>query len=747
MTSNQFFNKLLRELSYRSTEGYPILAKKEHQDIISDILSEWGLSSIESELIQNLTEGGEEDAQYKHLGQGFYVKAGDAGKEGAQKFTKDDNGKYSPVSDDEYEKQKNKAGEEGGPTNNPNAEPQEKDKGEEGQAVGGEQPPAEPEKGTSLQDPQSQERFKKETDAAEKATRESNRKYSKKDQASINDFQRRIGENTQFLSAEQQELVNEALSRIENLYDENSSDELKKESAQWLVDNMKFSTNDNGTKAYFNALGGNRKIISGKAGTASAAELVNRVKQHAEVREHNQKGIKDKLSSAAKPDLGKENEASPKKHKQVQEFFQSNPILSRVTQSLWGFFAVMDENGNPKMPSNKYTKEYLEQSFKNPALDRTIQTATEMSKNGEIDEKFVSALQNHKDRLQTLLDKYESPSEELATAIDESYNQMMVDLHEADADAASAVMKQLAENRLYETLLARGQEVYLPSKGNFPAGDVIMKDGSGMVSLISCKFGKSGRTYGCPANAKAIQSVHPDPNKREITGQYLGEGCHLLVLNDDLYRGDTKEETIDKTKKFVINSLGEIGLTGVFNEEELQEYATIIAEYTSEIEKIKQEMSSTSFPSKDKYWEEFGKRLAGIDKEYATRMGKIMTEERIEKLIGKNNVGNARNKKGEVPVEVALCMINDANSIRTSDGYGLEHNKQYYDDNGEPHFVTDKGTNEPNDYSITYRTRRTAGRAGGGPQYSFTGDGKVPDTMVDNENTAYDTESGDDLDD
>ena len=165
MTSNQFFNKLLRELSYRSTEGYPILAKKEHQDLISDILSEWGLGSMESELIQNLTEGGEEDSQYKHLGQGFYVKAGDVGKEGAQKFTKDDNGKYSPVSDDEYEKQKNKAGEEGGPTNNPNAKPKEKG-GEEGQAVGGEQPPAEPEKGTSLQDPQSQERFKKEAEAA-----------------------------------------------------------------------------------------------------------------------------------------------------------------------------------------------------------------------------------------------------------------------------------------------------------------------------------------------------------------------------------------------------------------------------------------------------------------------------------------------------------------------------------------------------------------------------------------------------
>ena len=745
MTKQEFIDNLLREVSYRSIEGYPNLNNPAHVSLLSEILTEWGMGDIKDELIYNLTEA-EKDDEFTHTGGGTYVKAGQEDKKDTQKYTKDETGNYSPISDAEAEKRKNKAGELGGEKNNPNAKSKSKpDSSKSVEPQGDDE--AEPETGTTLMSPDTQERFKKEADAVNKLNRESNRTYSKKDQTAINDFQTRINKNLQFLNAQQQELVNEALGKIENLYDENSSDELKKESAQWLVDNMKFTTNDNGTKAYFNALGGNRKIISGKSGTVLAAELVNRVKQHAEVGEYNQKGIKDKLSSAAKPDLGKENIASPKKHKQAQEFFQSNPILSRVNQSLWGFFAVMDESGNPKMPSNEYSKEYLEQSFNNPALDRTIQTATEMSKNGDIDEKLVFALQNHKDRLQNLLVKYESPSEDLATAIDESYNKMMVDLHNADADAASAIMKQLAENRLYETLLARGTEVYLPSKGNFPAGDVIMKAGSGMVSLISCKFGKSGRIYGCPANAKAIQSVHPDPNKREMTGQYLGEGGHLLVLKDELYRGDTNEETIDKTKKFVINSLDEIGLTGIFSETELHEYATIIAEYSSEIEKIKQGMSSTSFPSKDKYWEEFGKRLAGIDKEYATKMGKIMTEERIEKLIGKNNVGNARNKKGEVPVEVALCMINDANNIRTSDGYGLEHNKQYYDDNGEPRFVTDKGTNDPNDYSITYRTKRTAGRAGGGPQYSFSADGKTPDTMIDSENIAYDTESGDDLDD
>ena len=157
----RFINKLLRELSYRSKEGYPILSKKEHLSIISDILTEWGLSEIESNLIKNLTEGPEQDKEYIHVGQGYYVKKGQEKKPDAQKFTKDDSGNYNVVSQDEYEKQKNKAGEEGGPTNNPNAEP----KVEKPQ--GGEQPQPEAPKGTALLDPETQKRFKQEADAAD----------------------------------------------------------------------------------------------------------------------------------------------------------------------------------------------------------------------------------------------------------------------------------------------------------------------------------------------------------------------------------------------------------------------------------------------------------------------------------------------------------------------------------------------------------------------------------------------------
>ena len=60
MIKEEFFKELLSELSYRSEEGYPILSKASHIDIICEILDEWDLTEIKNELIQNLLEAGEQ---------------------------------------------------------------------------------------------------------------------------------------------------------------------------------------------------------------------------------------------------------------------------------------------------------------------------------------------------------------------------------------------------------------------------------------------------------------------------------------------------------------------------------------------------------------------------------------------------------------------------------------------------------------------------------------------------------------
>jgi len=109
MNLNKFITKLLNEVSYRTKEGYPIFSNKEHIEILSEVLSEWGLDSIQSELIQNLlTEKGEvstsaakkaKDMGLDHIAFGFYSKNGE--KPATHKA---DGENIVTVSKDEFEK-------------------------------------------------------------------------------------------------------------------------------------------------------------------------------------------------------------------------------------------------------------------------------------------------------------------------------------------------------------------------------------------------------------------------------------------------------------------------------------------------------------------------------------------------------------------------------------------------------------------------------------------------------------------
>ena len=542
-------------------------------------------------------------------------------------------------------------------------------------------------------------------------------------ETNLKDFEKRTKDFINDLSDKQKELMNQGLERIAVLYSEDRSDEEKEEAAEWVVKNLKFSTNTNGKKAYLNALGGNRKIISGNAGTKKSEDLVQKISQYADVSQYNARSVSQALSTAAKPNLGDDYAFQAADDPELEQFFSGNSTLNKIKKSMWGVYGVKDSTGKLKRPSSKYAKEYLRQSFENPALENTINTAQELVDGGKIDQGVVSALEGHRARLDEILEKFDAPSEEASEAIAETYNTMMVELHIADSDVASSIMKQLAENRLYEQELARGHEVYLPVHGSFPGGDIIKVDGIERVSLISCKFGKSGRTYGCPANAKAVTGFHPNEAKREKQGQYIGEDGYTLMVNDKLVRGDTAEASIEKTREFMRSTLTEVGLATTFTDEEYNEIANLTTEYMEFIDEIKQDIEGIT-PAK-LYWKNFNDRLSEKENEFQDRMGSIITEEHVTAIIGKNNVGNVINTKGQVKPESVLSMIEIANNIRTSDGYGLTHNKQYYTDSGEPSYVTDDGTTNPDDYSITFRTKRTAGRAGGGCQISYTGDADV----------------------
>ena len=732
MQKQDFISQLLTELSYRSKEGYPILSKPEHIGIIADILTEWGMGDIKNELIKNLTEAPAEtegpESKYTHLGAGVYVKKGDEEKENAQKYNKDDSGNLKPISADEYEKIKSKQGEEGETA----AAPQNAQTSAQSGGDGNEPQTPSVNIFTGVDNKSTEERYKREAEAAKDtpiSTSSNEPKYDKQNSIVLKRVKEQIEKNKTTLSSDQYDVANKCYELTQKLFDESISDDVKSELATKIRDEYRITTNASGSKYYINVLGGKRKVFGD--GTKSTETLVNQLLKYTQLDQVDFSGIKKNLTAAAKPDLGKEFEIKPKDDDRVKALFQSSPVLSRIREGQHGIFAPKDENGKILYPSKTYTKEYLQQSFDNPALNKTIGLAKEYLSKGNISAEYVDALENHKKRLSGMLANYKAPSEDLANSIADSYNDLMVDLNNADSEAASAVMKQLAENRLYEESLARGEEVYLPSNGSFPGGDIIRVGGDNdieTVSLVSCKFGKEGRIYGCPANMKAITQLHPDESKRDTFGQYVGEKGYTLMVKDELIKGETSEETKGKIKDVLSKSLNTQALSDLFTDDEMESVSKICSDYFTKLEQTRIKLESElGNVNADAFWGEFQKELSKFKKEYQSSIQQIVTTDKLEKLIGKNNVPNFKTR---LSPDVFLSAVLLTENIRSSGGYGLSHNKQYYDENGQPHSKTDVGTDNPDDYSLTIRNERTAGRNGGGIQMSFTGDGERPNGEI-----------------
>jgi hypothetical protein len=339
----------------------------------------------------------------------------------------------------------------------------------------------------------------------------------------------------------------------------------------------------------------------------------------------------------------------------------------------------------------------------------------------------------------------EIPSEEAAQAILASYNKLMVDMNNADSDMVGAIMKQQAEMALYQSELARGEEVYLPSSGTFPVGDKIKNGGDELesVALISCKYDKQGRIHGCPANSKTICEIHQDESKRNNQGQYIGEKGYTMLINDDLVIGKDRNETAQKTENFITDTLDEVDLGDVFSSDDKKKIASISADYATELQKIQKELDAMNL-SPDEYYKLQAQRMEALDKKYGKLMSEAVSDDQLAALIGKNNVKNLRrgNPKLINPAEM-LSAIEISNNIRTNETLeSTEHNKQYFDKDGNPIFKTEKGTRNPDDWSITFRSKRTAGRSGGGCQLSFTGDGERPDTIITNDGTIENIQTG-----
>lgn len=701
MNKTEFIEELLSEVSYRTNDGIVDFKKTEHLTILSEVLDELGLWEIKDNLIQNLFEDGEksdEDKNYKGIGgqPPAYVKANDYQKwqsnpDGfsGEKFKKTDTGKYLPI-----------GSEEGGEGEESKPNIFSKDSGYDAPDI---------DKGE---------------DAENSNKKEIN--ISEEDIKTIDGFKKRVEKSS--MSPEAKVEANQLIESLSVIFDKSKS----KADIVDTISKMNISVSSNRKKLYLDDMrkhgGGLYKILGD--GTKGAISAINKISEYMELPEDDNK-MSIEIEAAAKPDLGSKNIRSLYKKTSkgftdevddvnVERLFKTPPLDRIDTTKFKSVFGPTDDNGNLLTPSSENSKEYLKFSIENNvSVDNTINVLEKYAAEGKISEELANSVKAHKQRMSDVLNNMEIPSQEAADVIDSSYAVMFDELMKQNQDLASRMLKQFAEMRLYDSEIARGDEAYLPGDGSFPAGDkLVFQNGAGgteMVSFVSVKYGKNGDVYGCPANSKALQTLHPDVNKRERQGQYIGEGGYTLAVNDDLVKD---AETTKKSIKSMIDEMPDV--QGIFDDKELTEISDVVYKSKERINQLKAQYEKDG--KMDKVgWGKLQKDLKKDPTLVAlnTQLKSLVSVEKFSKLIGSRNGRVA--SKYDFGAAHFISGLSLANQIVTSNGYeGVTHNKQYYD-NGVLKNTTVAGTTDRDEWYINFRMYRTAGRSGGGAQVSYIG--------------------------
>ena len=466
------------------------------------------------------------------------------------------------------------------------------------------------------------------------------------------------------------------------------------EKAEQLVEKFKLSQNPNGKKLYVGIIAGNGRKILGE-GNEKGTHLVNKLsdvlnkfvplKEKGDV----QRNAQNKLQSASKPELKTIRKSDDPG---VQELF-SNPPYDRLKDRFHQVFGPVGNDGNLLRPSSKHSTEYFRQSVsENESLDKTIGALKELETQGTASPGVRKALKSHKKRMQDIVKNYNNMKpEERRAAVEQTYSDMAREMHKADPDIARGLMKNMAEMALYDSELAGGDEVYLPSDGSFPSADKIRidRDGKGVVEKVagvSVKFGKSGGTYGFPGESAQYQKFHPDEDKRTFMRNRVGHKGHALGVRDDL---------IEDKDKFD-NMLNESGLSDAIKNPEA--VRTKLLEIQNKIKELRSQVEDENGKYTKKDLVKIREQLQSTNEEAIDILNENVDVKELEKIMGKSNV-NTFMKGGAQ----AINIISMASVLNTSDGLSvLEHNHQTIDKDGL-HSETDKGTSNLKDWNFQFR--------------------------------------------
>jgi hypothetical protein len=357
------------------------------------------------------------------------------------------------------------------------------------------------------------------------------------------------------------------------------------------------------------------------------------------------------------------------------------------------------------------------------------------------------SIEDHENEMDRILNDYTIPSKEAEEAVKKANGKLMDDIHNAHPEVAGGIAKQIAEVALVQQELAKGEECYLPSAGNFPGGDKlrVTRDGTKVekVAGVSVKFGRGSKNtqiYGFPAEAASVSKYAEVPRKKKDNGTWaeseaehkarqkevrtrsggkVGQEDHSLGVRDDIVDNPKKQSEIIESS----------GMGDAIKKEHRAEYHAITKEIKTEVDDyIKKQLAA-------------GKTIDQIEidlqdhlKDFMSK-GKPSLNDRFEEIIdrealskaitgsedGTNADGsrhsNSNMSQGCNAIEF-LNLVTVGSVIREGQGMpSLSWNHQSYED-GQYH----DETVEADDHDMTNlacwgflsRMYRSSGRAMGG---------------------------------
>ena len=786
MDYKEIIDKLVRELSYRV--GIPNIHNKEHQSIMSEILSEWGEYDVKQTIFEFLTEKDKKEtftAKNKESGQTAVFKSKEARDNAIEAGT------HEPIDKKDDEETKEKEPTKLGAkdfADRPDVVKKKKD-------------------GTSSSQSDEKQIMKKLSKEQQSA-----RRVSKK----IDSEQ--LKSNDPNLSEEEIEHMD----KLGNLFDEflnnETSEERKREIAEQLKEDYDLKTNtetidedgnpkkvklyikknyDGGKvpRSIETALGG------GKSWTANDGmrNLTNELNKYLDddnkvstntIGGKSESALKVEFESAAKPSFKIENGTTERKKTRknpnansrqkdpnnpgydkngqpltisdplVTQIFQKDTALGDLKESMHSLEGPADADGNMipcDSPENK-RKHYDFLINNNDSFDKVKQTASKYINDPNVSEsdkeKFrnvIKSIDSYKEEMNKL--KNEIPSKEAEEKVKELNRKLMIDIHESHPDIASGMAKQFAENALVTQEIAAGDEVYMPSNGSFPGGDkiVVTRNGAKMeaVAGVSVKFGRSSKQteiYGFPGESQSMARFAEPERKADETeeefqarkedirtrnGKYVGQDGYLFGVRDDIVKDKDKFDEI----------LEQSGMNEVVTDSE--KLHKLNNEIHSEVERwMKEQRDKTPPPTEKSIRIGLQKHIKGWMKEnnIQNRFEECIDRTKLTKSLTGTDDGNYTSKDGEErkhsnanlasgcnPLEF-MGMTSFASSVKEGKGMpSLLWNHQSYEDNDYQSETTDPNDTDMTDLSnwgFSSRLWVTSGRQGGGILATGTGEKK-----------------------